>query len=58
VENRIVDDDEDVHRSTRFALQQTTILNRPLEFIHTYSKAETRQLFPPSAMWPSSCWMW
>ena len=42
----IVDDDEDVHRSTRFALQQTTILNRPLEFIHTYSKAETRQLFP------------
>ncbi|BBB69708.1 diguanylate cyclase [Undibacterium sp. YM2] len=41
----IVDDDEDVHRTTCFALQYVHILNRPLEFIHTYSKSETRKVF-------------
>ncbi|MFZ6692656.1 bifunctional diguanylate cyclase/phosphodiesterase [Undibacterium sp. SXout20W] len=41
----IVDDDEDVHKTTCFALQYTQILNRPLEFIHTYSKEETRRVF-------------
>jgi len=41
----IVDDDEDVHKTTCFALQYTQILNRPLEFIHTYSKEETRRIF-------------
>ncbi|MBI3730539.1 MAG: EAL domain-containing protein [Burkholderiales bacterium] len=41
----IVDDDEDVHRTTCFALQYVQILNRPLEFIHTYSKSETRKVF-------------
>lgn len=41
----IVDDDEDVHRATEFALLDVKILNRKLEFIHTYSKAETREAF-------------
>ncbi|MFZ6723267.1 bifunctional diguanylate cyclase/phosphodiesterase [Undibacterium sp. Ji49W] len=41
----IVDDDEDVHSTTCFALQYVQILNRPLEFIHTYSKDETRRVF-------------
>jgi len=41
----IVDDDEDVHRATEFSLLDVKILNRRLEFIHTYSKAETHQRF-------------
>lgn len=41
----IVDDDDDVHKTTCFALQHALILNRPLEFIHTYSKDETRRVF-------------
>lgn len=41
----IVDDDEDVHRATEFALLDVKILNRKLEFIHTYSKAQTRECF-------------
>lgn len=41
----IVDDDEDVHRATEFALLDVQILNRKLEFIHTSSKAETRERF-------------
>jgi diguanylate cyclase (GGDEF)-like protein len=41
----IVDDDEDVHRATEFALLDVKILNRQLAFIHTYSKAETRERF-------------
>lgn len=41
----IVDDDEDVHRATEFALLDVRILNRRLEFIHTYSKAQTRECF-------------
>lgn len=41
----IVDDDEDVHKTTCFALQFSHILQRPLKFIHTYSKEETRRVF-------------
>ena len=41
----IVDDDSDVHQTTCFALQHIQILNRPLEFIHTYSKEETLSSF-------------
>jgi diguanylate cyclase (GGDEF)-like protein len=41
----IVDDDEDVHRATEFSLLDVKILNRRLEFIHTYSKTETHQRF-------------
>lgn len=37
----IADDDADVHDSTEFALRNLTILDRPLEFIHAYSAAET-----------------
>lgn len=37
----IADDDQDVHDSTVFALRNLTILERPLEFIHAYSAAET-----------------
>ena len=37
----IADDDEDVHDSTVFALRNLTILDRPLEFLHAYSAAET-----------------
>ncbi len=37
----IADDDPDVHDSTLYALRGLKILNRSLEFIHTYSAAET-----------------
>lgn len=40
----IVDDDMDVHSATQLALKNTRILDRPLEFLHTYSAAETREL--------------
>nr|WP_298135938.1 EAL domain-containing protein [uncultured Pseudomonas sp.] len=33
----IVDDDRDVHQSTCFALANTEILDRPLNFLHAYS---------------------
>ncbi|WP_339459157.1 putative bifunctional diguanylate cyclase/phosphodiesterase [Pseudomonas sp. EA_105y_Pfl2_R69] len=36
----IVDDDQDVHQSTCFALANTEILGRPLEFLHAYSAAQ------------------
>ena len=36
----IVDDDSDVHESTRFALKDVIILGRPLELIHAYSVTE------------------
>ncbi len=39
----VVDDDEDVHRTTRFALKSVTLLGRPVELIHAYSAAEARQ---------------
>ncbi len=36
----IVDDDLDVHQSTCFAMANTEILGRPLEFLHAYSAAD------------------
>jgi diguanylate cyclase (GGDEF)-like protein len=36
----IVDDDVDVHQSTRFALANTEVFGRQLEFLHAYSAAE------------------
>ena len=41
----IVDDDEDVHRSTELSLANTEILGRPLAFLHARSAAEARALF-------------
>lgn len=40
----IVDDDEQVHSSTLFALSDATILGRKLEFLHAYSANEARNL--------------
>jgi diguanylate cyclase (GGDEF)-like protein len=40
----IVDDDEDVHSTTTFALGNLDMQQRPLEFLHAYSAAEARQL--------------
>ena len=37
----IVDDDQDVHRATEFAMSNTPILGRPLVFLHAFSAAET-----------------
>lgn len=36
----VVDDDEDVHATTRFALGGARILGRPVELIHAHSAAE------------------
>lgn len=36
----IVDDDEDVHHSTVFAMQNVLILDRPLKFLHAYTARE------------------
>lgn len=38
----VIDDDEEVHRATAFALQNATILGRPLRLVHAYSAAEAR----------------
>jgi len=40
----IVDDDEDVHTATLFALDNVQILGRSLEFLHAYSAAEAREV--------------
>nr|WP_242533119.1 EAL domain-containing protein [Niveibacterium umoris] len=40
----IVDDDPDVHSTTILALRNTQIINRPLQFLHTYSASQTREL--------------
>lgn len=40
----IVDDDEDVHSATVFALGTLEMQNRTLEFVHAYSGAQARQL--------------
>ncbi|MCX9156974.1 EAL domain-containing protein [Niveibacterium sp. 24ML] len=37
----IVDDDHDVHASTELALKGTPLLGRRVQFLHTYSAAET-----------------
>ena len=39
----VVDDDEDVHETTRFALRNATILDRPIQLIHARSAAEARK---------------
>lgn len=36
----VVDDDEDVHETTQFALQGLNVLGQPLELIHAYSADE------------------
>ncbi len=41
----IVDDDEDVHHSTEFALKGVIVNHRPLQLIHAYSKAQAREVF-------------
>jgi diguanylate cyclase (GGDEF)-like protein len=40
----IIDDDEDVHSTTTFALGNLDMQHRPLEFVHAYSAAEAREL--------------
>jgi len=40
----IVDDDEDVHRATEFALRGVAILDRKIEFLHAYSSREAIDL--------------
>src|SRR5665647_2750938 len=40
----IVDDDEDVHSTTTFALGNLEMQHRPLEFVHAYSAAEAREM--------------
>jgi len=40
----IVDDDQDVHEATRFALRDVPILGRPVEFLHAYSGTEALEV--------------
>jgi len=40
----IVDDDEDVHSTTTFALGNLDMQGRPLQFVHAYSAAQAREL--------------
>ena len=40
----IVDDDEDVHSTTTFALGNLDMQHRPLQFLHAYSAAQARKL--------------
>ena len=40
----IIDDDEDVHSTTTFALGSLDMQNRPLEFVHAYSAGQAREL--------------
>ncbi|MEC5160673.1 MULTISPECIES: putative bifunctional diguanylate cyclase/phosphodiesterase [unclassified Janthinobacterium] len=40
----IIDDDEDVHSTTTFALGNLDMQHRPLEFVHAYSAAQARDL--------------
>ena len=40
----IVDDDEDVHETTQYALQNMLALNRPLAFLHAHSAGEALSL--------------
>ncbi|MGE5385009.1 MAG: putative bifunctional diguanylate cyclase/phosphodiesterase [Betaproteobacteria bacterium] len=40
----VVDDDEDVHQATSFALRGARILGRPLEFLHAYSSASALEI--------------
>ena len=40
----IIDDDEDVHSATTFALGNLEMQNRPLEFVHAFSAAQARDM--------------
>ncbi|KAB8044883.1 putative bifunctional diguanylate cyclase/phosphodiesterase [Janthinobacterium aquaticum] len=40
----IIDDDEDVHSTTTFALGNLEMQNRPLQFVHAYSAGQAREL--------------
>jgi len=40
----IIDDDEDVHSTTTFALGNLDMQGRPLEFVHAYSASQAREL--------------
>jgi diguanylate cyclase (GGDEF)-like protein len=40
----IIDDDEDVHLATTFALSNLEIQHRALEFVHAYSAAQAREM--------------
>ena len=40
----IVDDDEDVHSTTTFALGNLDMQHRPLQFVHAYSAAQAREM--------------
>lgn len=45
----IIDDDEDVHSTTTFALGNLDMQQRPLEFVHAYSAAQARELLKHEA---------
>ena len=40
----IIDDDEDVHSTTTFALGNLDMQHRPLEFVHAYSASQAQQM--------------
>ncbi len=40
----IVDDDDDVHATTAFALGNLEMQHRPLEFVHAYSASQAREI--------------
>lgn len=42
----VVDDDEEVHEATRFALRHVHVHGRPLELVHLFSAAEARRVLP------------
>ncbi|UUZ49059.1 hypothetical protein LP420_00600 [Massilia sp. B-10] len=57
----IIDDDEDVHSTTTFALGNLDMQHRPLEFVHAYSVGTRRaKCSRPNPTSPSSCstWSW
>lgn len=40
----VVDDDQDVHETTQFALRNTRILGRPVQLLHAYSATEAEKI--------------
>ncbi|MGL6290761.1 MAG: EAL domain-containing protein [Silanimonas sp.] len=42
----VVDDDEEVHEATRFALRHVHVHGRPLDLVHLFSAAEARRTLP------------
>jgi diguanylate cyclase (GGDEF)-like protein len=45
----IIDDDEDVHSTTTFALGNLDMQHRPLEFVHAYSAGQAREMLKHEA---------